>query len=1216
MFVILAMQVVAFPITIKAEADFVILSGEDLISGESSGMKNEYVAYDYEQKKTYTRFEPEVGTEDARPVITQKSTGVNFGEYDYYVISYFSSQTTAIAMPMAFVVNQNSLQAAYPDKTIARILAAQPSPASSNGEWKTATYARTSFYHKSYTDVFITSEVTDQKWRFQPWDNIVAEEGAYFGIEYIALFKTEQAAQDFVAKTAAGVPVETLNLTCNGEQVTSVTVDKGSSIDIAAEVAPFGSFKNVSVQSSNTNTVDIVNGKLLAKNGGTATLTFTANEGIAGANVITKTVTVTVNGDEFDGNEVVIIADGATEYSIVYEADIVGAIKPELDNIQNEIRYGALGVMSIVTVPDTENETPDAVAKEIVIGNTNRPGSEELAKSVIKGEYIIKYDPESTRIFIVGGTVDDTITAINYFFDTYIDEENAKLSIPESLNYTVEAEFAIISGEDLISGESSGMMNEYVVYDFEQNKTYTRFEPITGTTDARPVITQKSTGVNFGKYEYYVISYFSSQTTKNAMPMAFVVDQNSLQAAYPDKTVIRNLASQPNAASSNGEWKTATYARTSFYHKTYPDIFLTPTVTDQKWRFQPWYNLAAEEGAYFGIEYIALFKTEKAAQDFVTKTTAGVPVEDLKITFNGDQVTSVTVYKDTYIDLATEVSPYGSFKNVAVKSSDESVVDVIDGRIYAVGEGSATLTFTANEALSSATKITKTVNVTVNGYRFDSIEIDGVSLENYKIVIPDNSNLYTKYAAEILSNYILKNLNKKLEIVTDSTSTSTYEILIGNTNRAESNTGVSLDENEYVLMINGKKIVMSENGVYTTQSIAAFINNYLEVNSGKNVNFTTLPTTATKKTAPGFAEKADNFIVIIGDGMGDNHINMALANGLETFVARDFPVYARHITRHQSVLDGTGSATDSSAAATAMATGYKSQGARIGQDIYGNNVQNITELMYDHGADIAVVTTDKITGATPAGFLVHNDSRLDADEIMADIEALAARGFLDYYRGKAGVDLTLRSKEALEKVTENGSNFFVMIEESATDAHTNDAEAVIAAVTRLDDATAYASQFIHLYPNTAIIVTADHETGGIVPDETNSYKYKFTATSHTNRNVPLYAFGAGVEALANGPIENIEIARFMAKSYTDEHFGQTEEVPIQNAGDVNADGKINHLDLVILSRYLADWEDYDLSIQAEYCNLDRKAKITTIDVSILARCLAKWTGYEKLPILP
>lgn len=166
----------------------------------------------------------------------------------------------------------------------------------------------------------------------------------------------------------------------------------------------------------------------------------------------------------------------------------------------------------------------------------------------------------------------------------------------------------------------------------------------------------------------------------------------------------------------------------------------------------------------------------------------------------------------------------------------------------------------------------------------------------------------------------------------------------------------------------------------------------------------------------------------------------------------------------------------------------------------------------------------------------------------------------------------------------------------------------------MNDATAYASQFAHLYPETAIIVTADHETGGIVPDETNPYKYKFTSLNHTNRNVPLYAFGAGVEFFADGPIENIEIARFMAKSYTDEHFGQTDPVPIKNSGDVNADGNVNLTDLVILARYVAGWSDYELNIQAEYCNIDGESKITSKDTILLARHLANWKGYENLPI--
>jgi alkaline phosphatase len=110
-----------------------------------------------------------------------------------------------------------------------------------------------------------------------------------------------------------------------------------------------------------------------------------------------------------------------------------------------------------------------------------------------------------------------------------------------------------------------------------------------------------------------------------------------------------------------------------------------------------------------------------------------------------------------------------------------------------------------------------------------------------------------------------------------------------------------------------------------------------------------------------------------------------------------------------------------------------------------------------------------------------------------------------------------------------------MIEESATDAHTNDAEAVIAAVTRLDDATAYASQFIHLYPNTAIIVTADHETGGLktsanageYPEKFTSqngteFSYEFSTTSHTKTNVPFYFTGFGVKAELLGTFSSEE----------------------------------------------------------------------------------------------
>ena len=104
-----------------------------------------------------------------------------------------------------------------------------------------------------------------------------------------------------------------------------------------------------------------------------------------------------------------------------------------------------------------------------------------------------------------------------------------------------------------------------------------------------------------------------------------------------------------------------------------------------------------------------------------------------------------------------------------------------------------------------------------------------------------------------------------------------------------------------------------------------------------------------------------------------------------------------------------------------------------------------------------------------------------------------------------------------------------------------------------------------------------------------------------------------MDALAGGPIENIDVARFMANVYGAESFGQSEEIPVMRAGDVDADGVIGSTDSVILSRYLANWTGYDVSVWAEYSNMDGDSTITSSDSVILARHLASWSGYETLP---
>ncbi len=70
-------------------------------------------------------------------------------------------------------------------------------------------------------------------------------------------------------------------------------------------------------------------------------------------------------------------------------------------------------------------------------------------------------------------------------------------------------------------------------------------------------------------------------------------------------------------------------------------------------------------------------------------------------------------------------------------------------------------------------------------------------------------------------------------------------------------------------------------------------------------------------------------------------------------------------------------------------------------------------------------------------------------------------------------------------------------------------------------------------------------------------------------------------------------------------------VSAANCGDVNGDGKISSLDIVVLCRYLANWSEYK-NISKENAYIDDDNQITSKDAIILSRHLAGWTGYETL----
>ncbi len=148
--------------------------------------------------------------------------------------------------------------------------------------------------------------------------------------------------------------------------------------------------------------------------------------------------------------------------------------------------------------------------------------------------------------------------------------------------------------------------------------------------------------------------------------------------------------------------------------------------------------------------------------------------------------------------------------------------------------------------------------------------------------------------------------------------------------------------------------------------------------------------------------KVKNVIVMISDGMGYNQLEAANLYGYGRRVAQSyerFPVRVGMSTyAHPSVGGGYDPAaawasfdyvkndpTDSAAAATAMSTGVKTYNAAIGVDIDGMSVEHVLERAEKLGKATGVVSSVPISHATPGGFVAHNASRNNYEQIANEM---------------------------------------------------------------------------------------------------------------------------------------------------------------------------------------------------------------------------------------
>lgn len=304
--------------------------------------------------------------------------------------------------------------------------------------------------------------------------------------------------------------------------------------------------------------------------------------------------------------------------------------------------------------------------------------------------------------------------------------------------------------------------------------------------------------------------------------------------------------------------------------------------------------------------------------------------------------------------------------------------------------------------------------------------------------------------------------------------------------------------------------------------------------------------------------KVKNIILMIGDGMGiaqvyagytGNRGSLNLFNMLN--IGFSIPSSADSYI------------TDSAAGATAMATGKKTNNRYVGVDTTGAPLLTVTEMIKAWGIRSALISSGDITDATPAAFYAHRSERSWSEAIALDflsnpVDILIGGGYGHFTSRSDKKDLfnelqnngyVVSSRfDAMDTITahkfiilddnaviskesgrrdflsqslnkcihilkQNKKGLFIMAEGAQIDdgGHANKMSYVVREMIDFDKAVGEAMRFADTNGETLVIVTADHETGGLSLLDGNIQKGyvdgNFATDDHSAVMVPVFAYG-------------------------------------------------------------------------------------------------------------
>lgn len=331
-------------------------------------------------------------------------------------------------------------------------------------------------------------------------------------------------------------------------------------------------------------------------------------------------------------------------------------------------------------------------------------------------------------------------------------------------------------------------------------------------------------------------------------------------------------------------------------------------------------------------------------------------------------------------------------------------------------------------------------------------------------------------------------------------------------------------------------------------------------------------------------KKVKNVILMIGDGMSLMHVYTAWAANRGKLWLEN--AQATGLSKTWAVKKLV---TDSGSGGTSLATGVKTVYHAVGVDPEGKPLTSLVDVAKELGKDAGMAVTCRLWDATPCDFCSHNIDRDKEEELVGDyptsgVDFVFGGGAQKFTNRKDGRDIfkelqkkgyhvsrTLDDFFAYEKnsrifavpydkdtplpdergdllarasmkgislMNQNKNGFFMMIEGSQLDdyGHFNQLDLLMKETLDFDQTVGEVMKWAAKDGETLVVVTADHETGGLTLVNGNKDEGRveccFSTKDHSGAMVPVYAFGPGAENFT-GIFENTDVFKKIKKLMTE-----------------------------------------------------------------------------------